>query len=238
MLWKADGEALGADNGAGMWLLLEMIDAGVPGTYIFHRGEECGGVGSHALAMNEPEFLKKFDRAIAFDRKDYGHIITHQGGERCCSNEFTEALAKVMNAAFPTSPDEFKGNDTGSFTDTKSYIDLISECTNISVGYANNHGGRETQDLTYLAELREACLKIDWEALPAVRDPADTFVMDYINTTVADLALMDFAELCDLAEADPYTAAELLYELTRTSGFTRSTSKFNYYPGEINDSYY
>ena len=35
---------------AGIWLLLEMIDAGVPGVYALHYGEERGGVGSSGLA--------------------------------------------------------------------------------------------------------------------------------------------------------------------------------------------
>ena len=38
-----DGEPLGADDAAGVWLMLNMIDARVPGTYVFHRGEERGG---------------------------------------------------------------------------------------------------------------------------------------------------------------------------------------------------
>ena len=37
---------LGADDGTGIWLCLEMIKAGVEGLYIFHRAEEVGGVGS------------------------------------------------------------------------------------------------------------------------------------------------------------------------------------------------
>jgi hypothetical protein len=38
-------DCLGADDGAGVFLMLEMIDANVEGTYIFHRGEERGGWG-------------------------------------------------------------------------------------------------------------------------------------------------------------------------------------------------
>ena len=36
------GQCLGADDGAGLWLLLEMLEAGKEGLYIFHREEEIG----------------------------------------------------------------------------------------------------------------------------------------------------------------------------------------------------
>ena len=37
---------LGADDGTGVWLMLNMIGAKVPGYYIFQRAEEIGGLGS------------------------------------------------------------------------------------------------------------------------------------------------------------------------------------------------
>ena len=37
------GQCLGGDDGTGVWLMLELIKAGVPGLYIFHRAEEVGG---------------------------------------------------------------------------------------------------------------------------------------------------------------------------------------------------
>ena len=44
VLWRADKDAcLGADDGAGVALLMHMLDAGVAGYYVFFRGEEIGG---------------------------------------------------------------------------------------------------------------------------------------------------------------------------------------------------
>ena len=40
------GQCLGGDDGSGIWLMLELLRAGVPGLYIFHRAEEVGGQGS------------------------------------------------------------------------------------------------------------------------------------------------------------------------------------------------
>jgi hypothetical protein len=77
---------LGADDVAGLWLMLEMIGAGVPGLYVFHRGEEVGGLGSRHIAMAAPETLAGIRYAVAFDRRGTGSIITHQAFGRCCSD--------------------------------------------------------------------------------------------------------------------------------------------------------
>ena len=168
------GDCLGADDGAGIWLLLQMMQAGVPGTYVFHYGEEKGGVGSSGIASEFPDFLRKFDRAVAFDRKGTTDIITHQAGGRCCSDEFAKTLAGELNAVgqrLSMAPD-----NGGIFTDTANYIEVIPECTNISCGYEGAHSPSEYVDVEYLFRLRDALLDIDWEALPTVRDPK---VKDY-----------------------------------------------------------
>ena len=48
-------------------------------------------------------------------------------------------------------------------------MDDIPECTNVSVGYNNEHTGREIQNMTYLIKLAEASLKVNWSELPTVR---------------------------------------------------------------------
>jgi hypothetical protein len=163
---KKDGQPLGADNGAGVWLLLEMIDAKVPGTYVFHRGEECGGIGSRWISEHVPAWCKQFDFAVAFDRKATDSVITHQMVGRTCSEDFANALCDALNNVgdFMYSPD-----DTGSFTDTASYIDHIGECTNVSVGYYSEHTAQEELDVKHLFALRDACIKLDWQALPVTR---------------------------------------------------------------------
>lgn len=167
---KNDGEPLGADDGAGVWLMLEMIDRKVPGVYVFHRGEERGGIGSSGIADEYGNFLKVFDAAIAFDRKDTYSVITWQGMGRCCSDAFGDALAEGLNNA----DDNFMyaTDDTGIFTDTANYTDIIPECTNVSVGYDMEHTGKESLYLPHLFALRDALPKVNWDALPIVRDPS------------------------------------------------------------------
>lgn len=162
------GGCLGADDGAGVWAMLNMIAAGVPGGYLFHRGEECGGVSAKANASKRAHILKRFDAAVAFDRPRTNEIITHQGGTECASNKYALALAAALNKhGF-----EFKPSTTGGYTDTKEYRKVIAECINIGVGYEQQHGRGEFQDYAHLKALVEAACTIDWEALPVDRDPA------------------------------------------------------------------
>lgn len=165
--WRADGAALGADDGAGIALMCHMIERGVPGYYVFFRGEECGGIGSKWLAQEMPELLTGFDHAVAFDRAGYSDVITHQSQGQCCSTAFAEALSQQLcDQGLLYMPD-----DTGVYTDTAEFIGIIPECTNLSVGYKNQHGEREEQDVAYLVQLADALVQIDWSALPVARDP-------------------------------------------------------------------
>lgn len=171
VIWRAaPGLCLGADDGAGVALMAGMIDHGVPGYYIFFRGEEQGGVGSSWLAENMPTLLGQFDRAIAFDRAGYSDVITHQGGSRCASDAFAHALAAALT------PDDFSmaytPDSTGVYTDTAEFTDLIPECSNISTGYKAQHGDGEWQNVSFLQRLFAQLLTVQWETLPTERDPS------------------------------------------------------------------
>lgn len=158
------GQSLGADDGAGIWLMLQMIKAEVPGWYIFHRDEEVGGKGSRYLADKHPDWFDGYHRAVAFDRRGLGDVITHQAGGRCASDEFAQALADQLG--YP-----YKPSSAGIFTDTANYTRLIAECSNISVGYENEHGPRETLDLNHVLTLSTTLIGVEWETLPTIRDP-------------------------------------------------------------------
>lgn len=176
--WRADkGACLGADDGAGIALMMHMLDNTIPGYYIFFRGEECGGVGSSWLAQHMPQLLKEVDRCISFDRADYMDVITHQAGGRCCSDEFAKALADALTTEDMTLA--FTPDDTGVFTDSANLTELISECTNLSVGYKHQHGDGEWQDVSFLVRLADQLCLVPWEDLPVKRDPL--VVEDYAS---------------------------------------------------------
>ncbi|RWB08823.1 MAG: M28 family peptidase [Mesorhizobium sp.] len=155
---------LGADCTTGVWLMLEMIEAGIAGRYIFHRAEERGMLGSTWLAKNAPEWLKGIDAAIAFDRMGTTDVITNQCGNTA-SNEFATSLSSILGGAYKPSPN-------GVYTDTKAYAKIVSECTNISVGYYRQHSSQESQDLNHLKWLRDRMVQFDASTLVFKRDPA------------------------------------------------------------------
>lgn len=158
------GSTLGSDDGAGIALLLHLMRNKVPGYFLFCRGEEVGGAGSSYVAQEHGDLLEQFDRAIAFDRKGVSSVITHQGS-RCCSDKFGEALANAL------SNDEllYATDPTGVFTDTANFTEHVSECTNVSCGYTQEHSDKERLNVKHLKMLAAQIIKVDWEALPVVR---------------------------------------------------------------------
>lgn len=166
------GNCLGADDGVGVWIMLRMIEARVPGAYVFHRGEECGGIGSSAMVSQESAWLKRFKLAVAFDRPNNYEVIITQGGQECASRGFGAALAEALMAAGDGCL-KYEVSTRGVFTDTKNYRRLISECINVGVGYQDQHSKDEFLDYGHAHALMSACLKLDWSALEgkAQRDP-------------------------------------------------------------------
>ena len=162
--YSVDADCLGADCTAGVYLILKMIEANVPGVYVVHAGEEIGCVGSSKLVKSKPSWLDHVDFAISFDRKGYGSIITHQLGIRTCSDEFAESLAFILDL-------EYEADTTGAYTDSNEYRGVVAECTNISVGYFNQHTKSEVQDRVFLDMLCEKLIAADWSMLAKVRNP-------------------------------------------------------------------
>lgn len=166
-----DGKTvLSADCKIGVAIMLKMIEARVPGWYVFHVGEEKGCIGASALALSSDEWIIQPKISIEFDRHSYGSIITHQCMSRCCSEEFSKALGDQL---IVPGYKPFSSDDGGIYTDNREYDKLIPEVTNISVGYYGHHTNRETQDIKYATLLLKALLKVDWHKLPVVRDPND-----------------------------------------------------------------
>ncbi len=167
---ETDGRTiLGADDKAGVTILLWMIKHEIPGTYYFFIGEEVGCIGSKSAASVYLDFKNVYDRIISFDRRGTDSVITHQSCQRTCSDGFAKALSNKLNNFPSLSYDKDSG---GIYTDSAEFSHLISECTNLSVGYYNEHTTREIQNLTHLSKLADACVGFDWDNLPSLRDPS------------------------------------------------------------------
>lgn len=171
---KTDGTStLGADDKAGVVIMIKMMEAGIPGLYYFFRGEEgvtspSGTWGSRQAIKTRKEFFKNYNKCIAFDRKENTSIISQQMYSECCSDEFVDSLI----TEFKNNGLEYKDDSTGMWCDSGVFMELIPECTNISVGYKGEHTFNEEQNIAHLDALVSACLNINWEELPTKRDPS------------------------------------------------------------------
>jgi hypothetical protein len=176
---KTDGKSiLGADDKAGVTVMLYMIEKGVPGLYYFFLGEEVGCIGSKKVANKlKTEKIEGINKVVSFDRRGTTSIITYQSGQRCASDKFGEALASEFNKVDDSF--SYKIDDTGVLTDSIQFIKIYPECTNISVGYQSEHTFSESQDIEHLEKLAIACTKVDWNGLPVERDPSKTEYKSY-----------------------------------------------------------
>jgi len=164
---STDGKSiLGADDKAGMTIILYMIEKRVPGLYCFFIGEEVGCIGSGGAS--DDDMFKDYDRMVSFDRRGTKSVITHQSSKRCCSEDFAIELSKRLNKHGM----EMEPDNTGVYTDSAEFVSVIPECTNISVGYYKEHTCAENQDIDHLIKLCIAVTRIQWESLPTKRDPS------------------------------------------------------------------
>ena len=214
----ADSNCLGADCTTGVWLILGMIEFGVQGVYVIHAAEESGCQGSQQLVASEPKWLSYIDAVISFDRKGQKSVITHQMGLRTASDAFAKSFADVVNIS------QLEPDSTGSYTDSNEYASVVSECTNISVGYYNQHTKNEVQDLDYADDLLIALCQADWSGLVFERDVTQVedlwrnvsgrYKYNYDNDNSYDLEqiIVDYptrvAELLDSYGFNPHTLME------------------------------
>lgn len=168
---EKQSNCLGADDAAGIYAALRMIDAGVKATFIFHRDEEIGGRGSSWLADNYGKWISAFDLCLALDRRGTQDVIVTQQWDKCASDEFAATLADELGMGH--------GAADGIFTDSANYTDLIPECSNLSIGYQNEHTVIETLDLHYLHAVTEKLIGVNWNAVAVVREPGDNGLSSY-----------------------------------------------------------
>lgn len=184
---SSDGTTiLGADDKAGVTVMLYMMAHAVPGVYYFFVGEEAGGIGSSKVAaeFRTTAHLRGIKKCVSFDRKNYFSVITQQMYDDCCSEEFAKSLCgEFGRLGLSMSPDP-----TGVFTDSANFVDYVPECTNVSVGYFNEHTRNEALNVSFLERLAKACVEVNWAALPVARGVGlDDKLYDYWGDTLLAL---------------------------------------------------
>ena len=215
---------LGADCTSGVHVLLCMIEAGIEGTYVIHAAEESGCVGSSELVKEYPMWLTYTKAVISFDRYGDNSVITHQMGFRTASDAFAESFADALGMP------QLKADNGGSYTDSNEYADIISECTNISVGYYSQHSTTESQDLDYLQRLVYALENADWSKLVFERDPniiesisrsskytySSDYWYGYDDTSSYRGSMDNVGQLFEIVADNSYAVAKLLDSLGMT----------------------
>lgn len=211
---------LGADDGAGIFLILEMIAANVPGLYLIFAEEESGCIGSSAYARTFPEMFDGITTAISFDRHDLhgNQVITHMYAGRTCSPLFAGELCRALE------PLGYVPDDGGLITDSMEFLGVgdVVEVTNITVGYREHHSPFETLDFQALRTLRDVLLTVSFGSLPVRHDPAPAggFLADAYGMwrdVADDKADDEITQMASLIDNDPYAVATLFRDMGYTS---------------------
>jgi len=166
---------LGADDKAGVIVLLYLMENNIPGIYYFFLGEERGCIGSKKVSsVHSKSPIEGINKVVSLDRRGYDSVITHQISGRSCSFDFAKNLSDKLNNLSLSIIDEkfnYAPDSTGIYTDSAQFVDIYSECTNISVGYHNEHSRSETQNIKHLENLCKVVVKINWDELETYRKP-------------------------------------------------------------------
>ena len=201
--------------------MLGMIEQRIEGVYVVHAAEELGCMGSAALVKDNPYWLAYMDAVISFDRYGDTSVITHQMGRRTASAEFATSFADALDLP------QLIADPNGSYTDSNEYANVVSECTNISVGYYGQHGVNETQDLEFADLLMYKLCAADWSKLVIARDPSlyESQYEDekwWCSRLYGDVASQDQCDdydresIISLIEDNTYAVADMLIKMGMT----------------------
>lgn len=145
VMWSPEG--LGADDRAGVFAILKIIDMGLRPSILFTTGEESGGIGVRAFCNDYPsQIVEDLKFAIQLDRRGDEDCIFY----RCGNKEFQNFIEKQ---GFTT--------DFGTFTDISTLCpkwDLAG--VNLSIGYFNEHFEVEYLKIGSLFNTIEKVVKI------------------------------------------------------------------------------
>lgn len=123
------GQGLGADDRAGVFAILKILEAGFRPSILFTYGEEQGCIGLDDFLDHHPMPFKDFKFMIQLDRQGFDDSVYYD-----CDNKDFERY--INSFGFKTAE--------GSFTD----VMLLSSAwkisgVNLSIGYINEHTAAE-----------------------------------------------------------------------------------------------
>lgn len=133
VMWSPDG--LGADDRAGVFAIIKILQDGYRPSVILTTDEEKGGIGAGKLADKKCP-IPGLKYMIELDRRGIDDCVFYD-----CYNE--EFIKYVEGFGFK--------EQWGSFSDISFLMDRWNVCgVNLSVGYMNEHSVSETLCITHL----------------------------------------------------------------------------------------
>lgn len=128
IIWSPEG--LGADDRAGVFAILKILQAGLHPSILFTTDEEVGGLGAEAFLDDYPGPPVNLKYLIQLDRQGIQDCVFYN----CNNPKFT---SYIESFGFKT--------DYGTFTDISHICPLWKIAgVNLSVGYKNEHSISET----------------------------------------------------------------------------------------------
>lgn len=127
---------LGADDGIGVCIALQLLTILPDIKVIFTTQEEIGGIGAYRACDNR-EFFQNVNFFVQADRRGGSDLITHTNGIDVATTEFITDISELMV--------KYKYNiNSGTFTDVGIFVETFSTVgVNISAGYMNEHSSSE-----------------------------------------------------------------------------------------------
>ena len=128
VIWSPQG--LGADDRAGVFAIMKLVDEGWRPHILLTTDEEIGGIGAQSIAMIMPKCLLDTKYIIELDRQgDYDCVFYS-----CANEKFQKYIERF-----------------GFITNTGSFSDISVVCpqweiagVNLSIGYRREHTSTET----------------------------------------------------------------------------------------------
>lgn len=146
IFWSPEG--LGADDRAGIFIILKVLMFGVLPTVIFTTDEEMGGLGASQLVDDYPDAPVKLKYLVQLDRRNHKDAVFYD----CTNDDF---INYIENYGFIY--------EDGIFSDISILCpawDIAG--VNLSVGYVNEHSYLETLNMaTALNTFKQVLLLIN-----------------------------------------------------------------------------
>ena len=134
VMWSPDG--LGADDRAGIWVIIKILRMGYRPHIILTAGEESGGIGARALVQAYPKPFAEMKYIIQLDRRGSNDCVFYD----CYNDDFIDYVESFGFA-----------ENFGTFSDISVICPHWGIAgVNLSVGYDNEHSYLETLHIGHM----------------------------------------------------------------------------------------